>query len=138
MQPSSISQVFSVSVGVFANRVNEDVESGRHNRAADTPTFFINEMRHDDTYTLGYCYQRLGWHTPTVRQIPKPFGSCSCTWHWGIVKKTASLLVESLTIEDSMDVIRNYWGLLPTCQRRGNRLEYTHIVPDAGLLARSA
>ena len=46
---------------------------------------------------------------PTVRQIPKPLGSCSCTWHWGIVKKTASLLVESLTIEDSMEVIRNYW-----------------------------
>jgi predicted DsbA family dithiol-disulfide isomerase len=37
---------------VFANRVNEDVESGRHSRVAGTPTFFINGVRHDDTYTL--------------------------------------------------------------------------------------
>jgi peroxiredoxin/predicted DsbA family dithiol-disulfide isomerase len=37
---------------VFANRVNEDVESGRHSRVAGTPTFFINGVLHDDTYTL--------------------------------------------------------------------------------------
>ena len=37
---------------VFAYRVNEDTESGRHSRVSGTPTFFINGIRHDDTYTL--------------------------------------------------------------------------------------
>ena len=37
---------------VFAPRVSEDVESGRHSRVSGTPTFFINGIRHDDTYTL--------------------------------------------------------------------------------------
>jgi protein-disulfide isomerase len=37
---------------VFAYRVNEDDASGRHSRVSGTPTFFINGVRHDDTYTL--------------------------------------------------------------------------------------
>jgi len=37
---------------VFAYRVDEDAESGRHSRVSGTPTFFINGIRHDDTYTL--------------------------------------------------------------------------------------
>jgi hypothetical protein len=37
---------------VFAHRVSEDAESGRHSRVSGTPTFFINGIRHDDTYTL--------------------------------------------------------------------------------------
>ncbi len=37
---------------VFAYGVNEDTESGRHSRVSGTPTFFINGIRHDDTYTL--------------------------------------------------------------------------------------
>ncbi len=37
---------------VFAPRVREDAESGRHSRVSGTPTFFINGIRHDDTYTL--------------------------------------------------------------------------------------
>jgi len=37
---------------VFEHRVSEDVESGRHSRVSGTPTFFINGIRHDDTYTL--------------------------------------------------------------------------------------
>jgi protein-disulfide isomerase len=37
---------------VFAPRVSEDAESGRHSRVSGTPTFFINGLRHDDTYTL--------------------------------------------------------------------------------------
>jgi formate-nitrite transporter family protein len=37
---------------VFAPRVDQDVESGRHSRVSGTPTFFINGRRHDDTYTL--------------------------------------------------------------------------------------
>ncbi len=37
---------------VYAHRVNEDAESGRHSRVSGTPTFFINGHRHDDTYTL--------------------------------------------------------------------------------------
>ena len=37
---------------VFAPRVSEDAESGRHSRVSGTPTFFINGRRHDDTYTL--------------------------------------------------------------------------------------
>ncbi|MFL5626168.1 MAG: DsbA family protein [Ktedonobacteraceae bacterium] len=37
---------------VYAQRVNEDVESARHSRVSGTPTFFINGRRHDDTYTL--------------------------------------------------------------------------------------
>jgi protein-disulfide isomerase len=37
---------------VFAQRVDEDAESGRHSRVSGTPTFFINGIRHDDTYTL--------------------------------------------------------------------------------------
>lgn len=37
---------------VFAHRVSEDAESGRHSRVSGTPTFFINGRRHDDTYTL--------------------------------------------------------------------------------------
>ena len=37
---------------VFAYRVDEDTESGRHSRVSGTPTFFINGIRHDDTYTL--------------------------------------------------------------------------------------
>ena len=37
---------------VFAPRVGEDVESGEYGRVSGTPTFFINEIRHDDTYTL--------------------------------------------------------------------------------------
>ena len=37
---------------VFAHRVDEDTESGRHSRVSGTPTFFINVVHHDDTYTL--------------------------------------------------------------------------------------
>ncbi len=37
---------------VFAQRVDEDAESGRHSRVSGTPTFFINGLRHDDTYML--------------------------------------------------------------------------------------
>ncbi len=37
---------------VYAHRVDEDSESGRHSRVSGTPTFFINGRRHDDTYTL--------------------------------------------------------------------------------------
>ena len=37
---------------IYAYRVNEDAESGRHSRVLGTPTFFINGVRHDDTYTL--------------------------------------------------------------------------------------
>jgi peroxiredoxin len=37
---------------VYAYRVDEDTESARHSRVSGTPTFFINGIRHDDTYTL--------------------------------------------------------------------------------------
>ena len=37
---------------VYAHRVDEDTESGRHSRVNGTPTFFINGRRHDDTYEL--------------------------------------------------------------------------------------
>ncbi len=37
---------------VYAHRVQEDVESGRHSRVSGTPSFFINGMLHDDTYKL--------------------------------------------------------------------------------------
>ncbi len=43
---------WDVRTHVFAYRVNEDTESGRHSRVSGTPTFFINGIRHDDTYTL--------------------------------------------------------------------------------------
>jgi len=43
---------WDVRTHVFAYRVNEDTESGRHSRVSGTPTFFINGTRHDDTYTL--------------------------------------------------------------------------------------
>ena len=37
---------------IYAYRLDEDAESGRHSRVSGTPTFFINGIRHDDTYTL--------------------------------------------------------------------------------------
>ena len=37
---------------VYAHRVDEDTESGRHSRVNGTPTFFINGRRHDDTFEL--------------------------------------------------------------------------------------
>lgn len=36
----------------YWRRVSDDVESGQHSRVRGTPTFFINGIRHDDTYTL--------------------------------------------------------------------------------------
>ena len=36
----------------YWRRVSDDVESGQHSRVSGTPTFFINGVRHDDTYTL--------------------------------------------------------------------------------------
>jgi peroxiredoxin len=41
-----------LALHVYAHRVSEDAESGRHSRVSGTPTFFINGRRHDDTYTL--------------------------------------------------------------------------------------
>jgi predicted DsbA family dithiol-disulfide isomerase len=43
---------WDVRTHVFAHRVDEDAESGRHSRVSGTPTFFINGTRHDDTYTI--------------------------------------------------------------------------------------
>ncbi|HEV2655675.1 MAG TPA: DsbA family protein [Ktedonobacteraceae bacterium] len=37
---------------IYWRKVSDDVESGQHSRVRGTPTFFINGMRHDDTYTL--------------------------------------------------------------------------------------
>src|SRR3989442_12363597 len=50
---------------VFVQRVNEDAESGRHSRVSGTPTFFINGIRHDDTYTLDVLL-------PAVRSYENP------------------------------------------------------------------
>ncbi len=37
---------------IYAARVREDIESGTHSGVRGTPTFFINGMLHDDTYTM--------------------------------------------------------------------------------------
>lgn len=47
---------------VFAPRVGEDIESGRHSRVSGTPTFFINGIRHDDTYTLDVLLPAMRSH----------------------------------------------------------------------------
>ncbi|MDQ2905257.1 MAG: DsbA family protein [Chloroflexota bacterium] len=36
----------------YGQRVQEDITGGTHSGVRGTPTFFINGMRHDDTYTL--------------------------------------------------------------------------------------
>src|SRR5260221_9932334 len=53
---------------IFAQRVSEDAESGRHSRVSGTPTFFINGIRHDDTYTLDVLL-------PAVRSYENPYGN---------------------------------------------------------------
>ncbi|MBV9231133.1 MAG: DsbA family protein [Chloroflexi bacterium] len=37
---------------IYAQRIQEDIASGTHSGVRGTPTFFINGILHDDTYTL--------------------------------------------------------------------------------------
>ena len=42
--------IHDTSEHVYADRVNDDAASGRSSRVHGTPTFYINDVRHDDSY----------------------------------------------------------------------------------------
>jgi DSBA-like thioredoxin domain len=47
---------------VHAERVHEDFMSGLRSGVNGTPTFYINGVRHDDSYETGFCSRR--WSDP--------------------------------------------------------------------------
>ena len=63
-----------LATGVHAPRVREDFMTGVRSGVNGTPTFFINEMRHDGPYDLESLVQALKEALPSGRSSPSSQG----------------------------------------------------------------